>query len=643
MRFADFLRFEHFADAQIHFQELVQRNFGFHRLHGVGVTVYAFLFDLRRFLVHRLFFFLGARGRKVKQIDITFFVNGIEEQVKPRAFFFVQQQPVDRLEKLALLCFQLFVGKVGAELPFRDGVKLRVQLVQREVVVCNIVVQGGNFRFFRVGKRFINLKIAARTQAVDLIRCAFFQPELRAGKSVRKFRILVGGADLFKHGFQHRYVEVDNGTELYQKPHRYGGNLVPRHLAVFHNRAHIVGRGAVPAVVQHFVKLEILAQNPLVKAEIKGFERLGFGVEPQDNLRFIEAKQGLRGHIQPGGAGHFAGCALDADKFIALEDRRVIAENLLGDVLAGVITAVDAGVIFPARLKIHAFIHPAHRPVNLPCQLAVEVFGKIKRALVAAGATIGRGGAVLRKGSDFRGVTVALRAIDADGVVVVALSLGGILRAVAVDDVKNLFALFQRIKYLIFVFAAPVHLCLVAIVHLNAEFGNRALKLRLEIRGIGGVFRCVLKGVGHVHIRAADIRLHIRSHGGNVYRHLAHPVKLVPREQQPRFFAHAPERQHDKITGGNITEVADVDRPGGADARRADIFRFVRVARNDALCNFFRPMTHKKLLWNAVPRCGSELLYIISYYRAFCKGVSDFGKQIPVFRFWPLLRQAKRS
>lgn len=68
-----------------------------------------------------------------------------------------------------------------------------------------------------------------------------------------------------------------------------------------------------------------------------------------------------------------------------------------------------------ARLEIHALVHPAHGPVYLPGQFAVEILGKVEIALIAAIASKMRLGAVLGQGNDFWWYPCRKGAIDIDG------------------------------------------------------------------------------------------------------------------------------------------------------------------------------------------------------------------------------------
>ena len=194
--------------------------------------------------------------------------------------------------------------------------------------------------------------------------------------------------------------------------HGHGADLLVKHQAAVHDIPYIIIRTAVQISVVLLVKLKVLPQNPVVKAEVKCLRGIGLRVEPQNHLRLIDIQQCLRRQIQPRGTGHLARGPLDADKFIALENRRFIIEYLLRDDLAGVVASPGAGMVFSARLEIHLLIFPAHGPVNLPRQLTVEILCEIMLSLMAALADIVCFRAVIGKRGNLRGVPVAFRTVD---------------------------------------------------------------------------------------------------------------------------------------------------------------------------------------------------------------------------------------
>ena len=136
------------------------------------------------------------------------------------------------------------------------------------------------------------------------------------------------------------------------------------------------------------------------------------------------------------------------------------------------------------------------------------------------------------------------------------------------------------------ILAGPVHVGLVAVVHLDAELLHGLLELVFELLGIGGELIFIFKGIGNVGVRAADILFHIAVHLGYVDRNLPQPVIFVPAEQQPGLFAHFPQRLHHEVAGSHIAEITDMNGTGGADAGSADIFLLVRLSGDDFSRNF---------------------------------------------------------
>ena len=135
-------------------------------------------------------------------------------------------------------------------------------------------------------------------------------------------------------------------------------------------------------------------------------------------------------------------------------------------------------------------------------------------------------GAVLGQFGDGRGVLSAFRAVDAHGVIPLPFALHGVLGPEGIEDSEDLPPLPQRSQDMRGVIAPAVFFGLVAVIQLNAEFAYRRFEFVLKIFGVILIVR--VKGIGHVHIGAADVFFHIAAHFGHIDRHLPHPVKLVP-------------------------------------------------------------------------------------------------------------------
>ena len=436
------------------------------------------------------------------------------------------------------------------------------------------------------GERLVHRKIPGNAQLVDLIGGTLFQPVLRPVETVGKLFILIGRADLFKHGLQHGNIEIHHRTQLHQQAHGNRFHPAVADGGIEHNGFDILVRAAVAHRVVHFIEFKILPQNAVVKAEVKRLERLGLGIQPENDFGLIDFQQGVGREIQPRRTRHLAGGALDADEFIALENRRFIIKDRLGNLLAGIVAAVDGGMILSARLKVHAFKLPAHRPVDLPRELAVMLGTEIEGGVMTADAFILGGHGILVKRCNFCGILAAGVAVDTHGEICFAFSFLRVLRAVAVEDIEDFASVAEGMKDVFGILPAAVHLRLIAVIHLNAEFVNRRHEFLLEEFSVGlGVG--IREGVLHICVGHTDIFFKIPVHLGDIDGHLSQTVEFVPRKKQSRFFASCPQCPHHKITGGNITEIADVYRAGGTDARRADIFFLFRVTRDNALCDFF--------------------------------------------------------
>ena len=247
-------------------------------------------------------------------------------------------------------------------------------------------------------------------------------------------------------------------------------------------------------------------------------------------------------------------------------------------------------MILPAGLKVHTLVEPAHGPVDLPGQLAAEILGEVEVSLVAAGAAVVGDMSIFVVGKNGGGVLAAVGAIDGHGIVMLPLAGLRLLGAEGIENVENFAALGEGFQYQVHILARAVHLALMAVVHLNAEALHGLFKDMLKVRRVAGKFRAVVKGVGNVHIGAADILLHVAVDLGHVHGDLPQAVILVPAEQEACFLAHLAQRLDHEVAGGHVAEVADVDGARGADAGGADVFFLVRAAPDDLLRDFFRPM-----------------------------------------------------
>ena len=599
VRLAHRLGLEDLAHAQIQLVNILDRDLGLYGLYGIGLA------DLLNGLLDGLLcgsvgglLRIGLRIGEVQKLYVLLGLDGVEEKIQTRTLFLVDQELVDVAEEGALQTLELLVGHFGAVNGLGDRVKLGVQLVQRVAALGDIGVQKADRLLLLLGHALVDLPVARGAQTVDLVGCALLQPELGAIQTVGKLLGLVGRADLFKDGLEHGDVEVDDGAQLHEQGHGHRLDLAALDAAVVKDILHGLARSSLAGVGEHLVKLEVLAQNAVVEAEVKGLGGIGLGVEPENDLGLIELEKRLGGEVQTRGGGHLAGHALDADELVALEEGRLKAEDLAGDDLGVAVGARGCGVILSARLKVHALVSPAHGPVHLPAQLAVGVGEEVEVSLMAAAADVIRLGAVLGEAGHGGEIGVADGAEDADGAVSrllgvmlgasFLLGLGKILGLEGVEDLKDLASLAKRLENVLAVGAAAVHLALVAAIQLDAKLLHGVEEFLLKMLGVVLV---TAPGVGNIHVGAADIFVVVAAHLGlHVGRDLAAAVELVPGEKKLCPLALLLQSLDHHQGGGHVAEIADVDRAGGADARGADVLILIGVARNNALRDLFRPM-----------------------------------------------------
>ena len=449
--------------------------------------------------------------------------------------------------------------------------------------------------FLILVERVVDLKVSRHAQAVDLIGRALLKPELGATETVGKIGFLIGRTDLLEYGFQHRYVEVHNRAKLYEQSHRHGGGLSALHVTVIHNILRQLVRASLAAIGQHLVKLEILTENAVVKANIKGLGGIGLGIEPEQNLGLIELEKRIGREIESRRARHLTRHTLDTNKLIALENGGIVAKDLLRDDLGVAVRSRGCGVILAARLKVNLLIAPTHCPVYLPTELAVKVGLEIEVTAMTATAGVICLGTVLGERGDLRKVGMTLGAENADGRIdrllgiVLRLQLLGRLRLIlgleGIKDLKNLVSLLNGLDDVLRVLARTVHLGLIAAVKLHAKGRDALEELLLKVCGIAFV---TAPRIGNVYVRTADVFVVIATdHSLHVGRDLTATVELVPRDEQLCLFAFFLKCLYHKQRGGKVTEVSDMNRSRGTDACGTDVGVLFRVALDDLLRNFF--------------------------------------------------------
>lgn len=540
-------------------------------------------------------FLLLLFARKIEQVEVASGVDGEQVQVQARAAVAPQNEVVHVLEELALHLFErIFILRLVGVHRLGDGVQLRLQRVERIAARAQEGFERAHARLFGLAHRFPVLPVALFQNDVLAFGRAGAQPEFRLFEQFRKLLLFEGSADLFEQFFHEIGVEIDHAAQLHELAHGDKRGLMPRDQAVFHDALRVLVRRAVAIGFEHLRELEVLPQDLVGETKVEGFERLVFRVQPQDHLGQVQPQQEIGGHVQPRRTAHLAHAALDADEFVPLEQRRLVAEHLARDVLRGIVAAVAGGVVLAARFEVDALRLPAHGPVYLPLQFAVEVFGKVEVRLVPAFAHIVRLGAVLGEGGDRRRILAAVRAEDGNGIIAFALPFLRVLRAVLIEDIENFSALLQGVQNVGNVPSRAVLLRLIMIFHFDAELFDGLHELLFKMRGITFV---LAEGVGDVRIRAADVLFKrvVAQMIAHILRDLAKAVVLVPRKEQLRLFARALQCPDDEIARGDVAEVADVHRPRRRDARRADVFLLVRLSADDLLRKFICPI-HKNRL-----------------------------------------------
>ena len=153
VRLAHPLGFEDLANTEVELCKIVDRDLLFDRLHRIGLTVFggSGFFGAASFFGQVSFeFFLGLRVGEIKQTNVFFGLNGVEEQIETRSLFLVDEELVDRAEERALNTLELLVGHFGAVHSLGDRIKLGVQLVQRVATLCNVGVEQLDLLLFLV-------------------------------------------------------------------------------------------------------------------------------------------------------------------------------------------------------------------------------------------------------------------------------------------------------------------------------------------------------------------------------------------------------------------------------------------------------------------------------------------------------------
>ena len=599
VRLSDLLALYYLTYAEVELCKVVHLDLFFlDRLDGIGLAVGLFLnYGVSSGLGFgvKSLFLVGLGVGEVEQTDESFLFDSVEEEVETGALLLIDEKLIYGLEEFTLDSLELLlIGYLGVYF-LGNGVELSVEVVKRVVSVCNIIVERGDRLLFLFVKGVPDLEVTGIAELIDLLGRTLLKPELRAVKSACKLLVGIGCADLLKDGLKHGHIEVYDRAELYKQTHGDGLELSAVDNAVVHYRCGVLVCSAVNILVIHLIELEILTEDSVVEAEVERLGRLGLGIEPEDDFGLIELKQGLGRHIQTRGGGHFACNSLDSDELVALEERSLVSKDLLGDDLGVIVRARGCGVILSARLEVYLLVSPAHCPVYLPAELAVEVFKEIEVSLVSATAGELCLGAVVGKGGDGGEVGMTFGAENADGVVVCLfsvvlrasflLALGHILGLEGVEYLKDLASLLQRFYNILRVFARTVHLCLITTVKLDAEGLDTLEEFLLKVLCIVFV---ASERVGNIDVGNTDIFIEcVADYRLHVCGDLAATVVFIPGDEKARLLALLFKSLYNEKRGCKISEVSYVDRARGAYARSTDILLFVGVILYYSFSNFF--------------------------------------------------------
>ncbi len=264
-------------------------------------------------------------------------------------------------------------------------------------------------------------------------------------------------------------------------------------------------------------------------------------------------------------------------------------------------------MVHAAGLEDDALVGPAHRPVDLPDELAAVELVEPDRLREAAGrAGVVQLGRVVVVGRDDGEVLLAVAAVGlvrevagGAGAAVVLVrragALGGLqlglvdllllrlpalgalrtvlLGAVAVQHGVDVGAVPHRVQDLLAVRTRQVLLGLADAVVLDAELVERLRHRGLEVLGPVRVRRPG-RG-GHGRERLADVRVPRVVDALHAVRHLAVAVVVVPGDQVAHGVAAAADLVGDEVRGHDLAEVAQVDRARRGEPGRDDD-RFAR-------------------------------------------------------------------
>ncbi len=280
------------------------------------------------------------------------------------------------------------------------------------------------------------------------------------------------------------------------------------------------------------------------------------------------------GHAALG--GRHLGHAGHPDEGVGHERWRAPVEGRADELLADGVRRPGRRVVVAPGLEVDLLERPAHRPVDLPDELALVLGREVGDAGErTGGAGVAQVGRVVVVGGDGDGVASALAAVGLVGephqrrggvgsgrAVVIGIG-GGRLGAEARHHRLDLVTLGDGVQDLLAVGAGPVHLGLRHLLHLHAHLAQGSDERLLVVLGPGVV---AAVGVGHRGERTADV---VGPGGVDAGRHLAEAVVVVPAVQVTHGQSAATDLLGDEVHREELAQVAEVDRPGRTGPRGA--------------------------------------------------------------------------
>ena len=351
-----------------------------------------------------------------------------------------------------------------------------------------------------------------------------------------------------------------------------------------------VGLGGVGGLAAERVPLVVEAHDGGAEVDVEGLRGGAADVEPAQHGRLEDPQRVGRGGHAAGRGRHLLHAG-EPDEGVDHAGGRAPVEDRGRDLGADGVGRPGRHVVAAGRLEVDLLVGPAHRPVDLPHELAVVVARQVGGAVVAAGRAgvgQGRGGLVVRRRGD--GVAPALAAVGpvgeagdrvggaAGGRLVGVLvghrvgEVGRLLRGGVLAGAHLLGAVLGQhrldvvtarhgLEDLLAVGAGGVHLGLGDLLHLHAELAQCVLQGRLEVLGPA---RVALPRVGHRGEGAPDVVGPLGRHAGG---DLAEAVEVVPRVEVTHGHAASAQLLGDEVGRDELAQVAQVDRTARRGAR----------------------------------------------------------------------------